>query len=43
MSGIPRKTRVIGVIASENDLEAALGEAGKFIDLCELRIDILEP
>ena len=42
MSGIPRKTRVIGVIASENDLEAVLGEAGKFIDLCELRIDILE-
>ena len=43
MPGIPRKTRVVGVIASENDLEAALGEAGKFIDLCELRIDILEP
>jgi 3-dehydroquinate dehydratase-1 len=43
MSGIPSKSRVVGVIASENDLEAVLGEAGKLIDLCELRIDILEP
>jgi len=43
MSGIPRKSRVVGVIASENDLEAVLGETGKLIDLCELRIDILEP
>jgi 3-dehydroquinate dehydratase-1 len=43
MSGIPSKSRVVGVIASENDLEAVLGEAGKLVDLCELRLDILEP
>jgi 3-dehydroquinate dehydratase-1 len=43
MSGTKRKSRVVGVIASEADLEAVLGDAGKLIDLCELRIDILEP
>lgn len=43
MSGTQRKSRVVGVIASETDLESVLGDAGKSIDLCELRLDILEP
>lgn len=43
MSRIPRRSRVVGVIASEADLEAVLGDSGKSIDLCELRVDILEP
>lgn len=43
MSATLRRSRVVGVIASEADLEKILGAAGKLIDLCELRIDILEP